>query len=100
MKVYGGWLIRGRKWPDTGDDPHHTQVRAVMAAPSRAALRRGLAAHGVDVSDAFLRDYWGETGNDDDIAAALAEPGSLWIRSMHRWKEPSQRVPPVDVTPP
>lgn len=106
MKVYSGWLIRRRDWPETDPDkPWVRQVDGIVAAKSRAALRRTLEErYGDHVGDAFLRDFWSETGNEIAIETALSEPGVLFIKSMQGgpngrvWRRVTPRD--VDVTPP
>ncbi len=54
-----------------------TQVRAIVAAPSKAAAAR---AGGFDrPSQAF---NLGETGNSEEIAQAMSEPGVVFIGCM------------------
>jgi hypothetical protein len=34
----------------------------------------------------FLRDYGGETSNAGDIAAAMSEPGAVFVRPLDEWR--------------
>lgn len=52
----------------------HGQVRAIVAARSRSA-----AARAFEVTDRFLKEYGTPTGNDGEIATALAKPGTVFI---------------------
>lgn len=63
MKVFGG-NYDGRR-------------EGVIAARSQKE-----AAKFVGVSLYHFRLYWCETGNEEDIAQALTEPGTLFIRRM------------------
>ncbi len=64
LKVYG--------WPHYGSINGDRKDRAIMAAPSGAAVARALGMK--TASQVFNLS---ETGNDDDIATALAQPGKI-----------------------
>jgi hypothetical protein len=62
MKVYGGHnMVRG-----------HGQVRCIVAANNQKE-----AAAIVGLSLYYMRMYWSETGNKEEVAAALARPRTL-----------------------
>lgn len=65
--------------------------RRVVAAPSQAAAARltGMSPHS-------FRQYGGETGNAEEIAVAMREPGVVWSRGYaidSQWVRIGQ-VPP------
>lgn len=57
--------------------PGHTQVRAVVAAPS---LR--VAAQLLGITLGNLRNYGGETANEVEVAAAQSKPGTVFVRAL------------------
>lgn len=64
LTVYGGLVMRRG---------YRRQVRCLIAARSAAAARRSLAAAtGATYSYGYFRDFWAETGNERDLAAATA----------------------------
>lgn len=56
---------------------YHGQVRAIVAAKSRAA-----AARLFDIPDSHLKNYGSETGNDYEISTAMAKPGVVFLGRM------------------
>lgn len=60
LKVYGGLVFNGKR----------KQVRTIVATTSQ---KNAAALVGCTVSE--IRNYWSETGNDMEIATALALPG-------------------------
>lgn len=61
-----------------------SQFEAVVAAPSRAAAARALG-----LASATVAKYASITGNPVQIAVAMAQPGTVFIRSPHSddpWK--------------
>lgn len=80
LKVYGiTAFINAPLTPEMlGSAPHIRQAHAVVAAPSKKA-----AAEAFDVSMYELNRSGGETGNDEDIAVALSEPGTVFYRPMN-----------------
>ena len=79
LKVYQG-AIRLR-----GD-----QVRACVAANSWAEAHRIVSAHLPNTSLGYMKNYWSITGNEKQIAAAMARPLTLlWASGMgfsHNYK--------------
>lgn len=68
LKVYGVNRSVGRR----------PQVRCIVAAhniPQAAAL--------FGVSPSYLRTYGSETGNDEEIAVAKAQPGKVFWQEMN-----------------
>lgn len=79
MKVYGGiQVIHGRP----GGGPHH-QFRVIVAARSFAAAQRYVEAVGLFKP---RRDYWGPTGNEQELREALARPGVVLARPLGDYK--------------
>lgn len=80
LKVYGiTAFINAPLTPEMlGSAPHVRQAHAVVAAPSKKA-----AAEAFEVSMYELNRSGGETGNDEDIAVALSEPGTVFYRPMN-----------------
>lgn len=70
MKVYGGWTFDHRS-------RHRGQLAAVIAAPSVAAVMRA-----TDQTRDHINSYWSTTGNDEDIAQAMTQPGVLFVRPL------------------
>lgn len=54
-----------------------SQVRAIVAARSRAAAGRAF-----QLTDSYLRDYGSETGNQMEIEIARREPGTVFIAPL------------------
>ena len=67
----------GRKVLCTDDFRNGKQVMIMAAVRSRAEFSRitGISAH-------CLKDYSSETGNADDIEAAMAKPGTVFWRLL------------------
>ena len=65
MKVFGGLTFQDGK-----------QVRTIVATKSQKK-----AAELVGVSLHHFRDYWGETGNKDELEAALPNPEIVLVSS-------------------
>ncbi|KVN83413.1 hypothetical protein [Burkholderia ubonensis] len=72
LKVFGG-LVEHHAFPKP-----NKRTRVIVAAASRAAARRALAAVGITLSDSELRDYWNETGNERELATALPHEGAVF----------------------
>lgn len=71
-KVYGGWLHLAKHPLATV----HGQVRVIVRARSRAAVLRALRDYGQNgVTDGFIRNYWGESGNPDELLATKDSVG-------------------------
>lgn len=64
------------------------QVQVVIAAPSRAAVGRAMEEIHRYQSRNDLRDGWSETGNDSEIAAAMAKPGVVLWRPLDDYRSP------------
>jgi hypothetical protein len=64
LKVYGGGL--------------GGTLRVVVAATSWMSVLRLLNEQGANVSAGFLRDYWSITGNPEEVAMALSDPGRVF----------------------
>lgn len=77
LTVYGGWAIHYRM-----PRPHRNQVRAIIAAPSKAAARRAAAAVGYNLTARHMSDYWAESGNTVEVAVAMASPETLLFQPM------------------
>jgi hypothetical protein len=77
MKVWGLVVFRPKHpLADT-----HAQVRAVVAAPSRAEAARLLG-----VTYGHMRDYGCPTGNEKEIAAAMSRPGIVFISRLQSFE--------------
>lgn len=74
LKVFGGLVVNHRR-----NKREHGQCRAIVATTSQSA-----AAKIVGCSLNSFRDYWSETGNATELAAALARPGVLLLASSTR----------------
>lgn len=82
LNIYGGWIITPRSTHPASDG--HAQVRAVVAAPSRAAAVRAFGAEGLrGITDGHLRDYFSTSESPRD-AIALTEPGKVFLCTMNR----------------
>lgn len=79
LKVYR-WqtAITREEQTALGLKPWITQVAANLAVPSKAAAAR---AAGQPRVNAFMFNF-GETGNAQDIEAAMSEPGTIFLHSM------------------
>ncbi len=55
-----------------------SQVRAIVAAKSRAA-----AARAFNVPDSYLRNYGSETGNKVELETALAAPEVAFVAPLN-----------------
>ena len=75
MKVYGILLYDPKLSDRTSNDPWNHQVRAVVAAKSRAEAARLLK-----VTTHHLKTYGGETANDEECEVALGEVGVVFFR--------------------
>lgn len=80
LKVYGITAhISAPLTPEMlGSAPHVRQAHAVVAAPSKKA-----AAEALGINMYEFNHSGGETGNDESIAVALAEPGTVFYQSMN-----------------
>ena len=68
-KVYGG-------------HPHiqgHGQVRAIMAG-TQAEIAKAL-----HTTVGYIKTYWSQTGNDVELAVALAEPGTVFWADKNKY---------------
>lgn len=63
LKVFGGLTFNKGK-----------QRRTAIAARSKKA-----AVDALGVSPSYFREYWMETGNDDELKLALSQPGTVFI---------------------
>lgn len=82
LHVWSGWLIGKPSWNAThGDGRPATQVRGLVAATSRADLRRKLVAAGeMNVSAGFVRDYWSDLDDRHELALLTFEhPDALML---------------------
>lgn len=78
MKVYGGTL-------HLPNHPYSTlqgQVRAVVMAYSRAEVVRLLDAAGFPNQRSYVKDFWGVTGNPEEVAVASRHPGTILVTSL------------------
>ena len=66
LKVWGGLVHMGARG----------QCRTVVAATSQAK-----AAEALHCTISELRGWWSVSGNKDDLAAALSEPGRVFMAS-------------------
>ena len=64
LKVWGGLMLMGSLG----------QLRTVVAATSQAK-----AAEALGLSLSELRGWWSVTGNKSDLAAAMSEPGRVFM---------------------
>jgi hypothetical protein len=65
-KIYGGVMqVNGK------------QYRAIVCCPSRLALSRI-----TKLSISYLKDYWRETGNKDEIYTAAECPETVLVRNL------------------
>lgn len=71
-KVFGGMTFHGRK-----------QMRAVVAAPSQKR-----AAELVGISVGQFRQFWGITGNSEEIRVALSRPGTVFGKPITDFNAP------------
>jgi hypothetical protein len=81
LKVYGwqGWRREAPGW--------HHQTREICAARSRAEVGRI-----VDRKPSALFNLE-ETGNDEELKVALAQPGVVFWRGLDEWGVPFQQEP-------
>lgn len=75
--MWAGWTTRPIGAPPHPHGRRGTQVQFVVAATSQ---KKAAALLGCTLG--FLRDYGSETGNEDDLAQALSEPGVVFWREM------------------
>lgn len=61
------------------DGARSNQPTCIVVAPSRAAAVRAFRAAGLNVTDAFLRDYGHETSNEVAVTVAAREPGAVFV---------------------
>lgn len=79
LKVFGTMTIATKEQAkQIGLVGHHCQIRVTVAAPSRKAAA---AAFGISAYEA--RKYMTETGNDIEVARALASPGTVFGASIY-----------------
>jgi hypothetical protein len=79
-KVYGGCFFMNRN-----------QVRGIMAG-TQAEIAK---ATGSGLS--YIRNYWAETGNEEDIKLALKNPGVLFWKPNDSISRPYRRVKVSDM---
>lgn len=65
LKVYGGLVMRA-----------DGQKRAVIAAHNAQEV-----ADAVGATAHYIRGYWSETGNEEEITQAMASPGTLLVET-------------------
>jgi hypothetical protein len=72
LKVYGwtNWRNECPRAPNGG-----RQTREICAAPSKAAAERALG-------ERIPQGFGGITGNDEEIAQAMSEPGVVFWRPL------------------
>lgn len=77
MKVYGCtlWIHNGPAEPNG-----NRQRRCVVAARNQRS-----AAEAMFISLNYLREHGGETGNAEEQAVALAEPGVVFWEHKGQW---------------
>ena len=71
MKVFGGLTFQDGK-----------QVRTIVATTSK---KKGAELVGISLH--HFRDYWGETGNKDELEAALPNPEIVLVSSSIQCKD-------------
>lgn len=75
LQVWGTLVTRyGHRYATT----HHGQVRAVVAARSRAEAARLLK-----IKDVKLKTYGSITHNKKEMEAALSKPGTVFLSSLY-----------------
>jgi|WetSurSiteA1Bulk_404760.scaffolds.fasta_scaffold72747_2 hypothetical protein len=76
LKVYGGpMFVLG-----------HGQCRTVAMVATKAELIEVLNKAGGRVNARIVRDYWAETGNDEELAAAKAAGAGVVLANLSgRW---------------
>lgn len=72
LKVYGGLIHSGAAG----------QLRTIVAATSRAK-----AAELLGVTVCEMAAYWSETGNKDELAFALSNPGQVYQATSSMGKD-------------
>lgn len=75
---------------ELGDKPHHSQVRALVLARSRAAAGRALAQAFDGSAESWTRTlatYGSTTGNPRELEACTVE-GQVYVTSMNRTQAP------------
>lgn len=76
LVVYGGPLSL----------PYRGQERAVVLVVTKVELQKVLKALGAHVNARIIRDYWCETANDRELAAAhAAGRGVVLARPYNDW---------------
>ena len=77
MKVFQGNVIDWKR----SKEPHHGQCRAVIGAKNQKEAHAILCKSDHPASLYYFRNYWTETGNAAQIAAATKHPGKLLLSS-------------------
>lgn len=60
--------------------------RSIVAAPNQKA-----AAAALDISLYLFRQYASDTGNDEELALATAEPGQVFMQSLRPYEDATWR---------
>ena len=71
MKVWGGMTFN-----------KGIQVRTIIATPTKKKAMELL-----DLPSSYFNDYWSETGNDIELATALAKPNTIFVAADTLGKE-------------
>lgn len=81
------YAVTAKVHPTVADalgDAEATRARLVVAANSRAEALSAFQIAGNSVFTSTMRRYGGPTENEREVAAAAAEPGSVFVFSVER----------------
>lgn len=90
IKVFGWVGARHPRLHLPGAQPHARQARFIVAAPSRTTAARAASQN---PRSAFVRDFFGETGNTAELEVARAKPGTVFAAAFDSFPREFVEVP-------
>lgn len=85
LRVFGFCLMRSPSDQiiDPADNGRHDDCRQLSAVVATTTKKEAMEKFGVSTSEA--NGYMTETGNEQQIAAAMSEPGTVFARPINAW---------------
>ena len=81
LRVYG---YQGNRAEPMESNPLVRQSREIVAAKSRADARRKFLSSGLwGATDHDMKNFGCWTGNPEELACALAKPGTVFFRNLN-----------------
>jgi hypothetical protein len=82
LKVYWCTVFARESWNEV-DYGTHRQARVLVATTSQAKAIEAINRCGLHLGASEIRNYGGTTSNPNDIAVAMAEPGTVFYSALN-----------------